>query len=114
MSGTSKIIRMHPLPWTHETHELSEGYSTIIYDADGKRPTLDHMREDEASAITRAVNANAELMEALEAAFKMLPIEYESTGCPDRSAKKNEELKRVRKICVATLEKAKGKHPCAA
>jgi hypothetical protein len=57
---------MHPLPWDHRTDQLSEGYSTIIYDANGKRPILDHLREDEALDIVRAVNAFEPLKDALE------------------------------------------------
>jgi hypothetical protein len=60
------ILRMHPLPWDYRTDQLSEGYSTIIYDANGHRPILDHLREDEAIDILSAVNARAALVEALE------------------------------------------------
>ena len=61
------ILRMHPLPWDYRTDQLSEGYSTIIYDADGHRPILDHLREDEALDIVTAVNAHEALKDALQA-----------------------------------------------
>lgn len=60
------ILRMHPLPWDHRTEQLSEGYSTIIYDANGHRPILDHLREDEALDIVTAVNAHEAMKDALQ------------------------------------------------
>lgn len=39
-----------PRPWDYEVHELSEGYSAIVYDANGKA-VADHLTEAQAKAM---------------------------------------------------------------
>jgi len=46
---------IHPLPWSYEVHELSEGYSAIIYDAKG-HCVVDHLDEATANQIVKGVN----------------------------------------------------------
>ena len=48
-------------PWTFEVHQLSEGFSGVVYDAAGQR-IADHL--DEATA--RLIAAAPELLAALE------------------------------------------------
>ncbi|MGL4640563.1 MAG: hypothetical protein ACRCVX_12650 [Shewanella sp.] len=57
---------MKNAPWSMEVHELSEGFSAIIYDANGIG-VLDHLSEDNARRIVAAVNATDGIStEALE------------------------------------------------
>lgn len=53
------------LPLTYETHELSTGFSSIVYDAHGCAVDT-HLREDEAEYFVKAVNAHDELVVALK------------------------------------------------
>lgn len=48
-------------PWTYEVHELSEGYSAIVYDEHGQM-IADHLTEDRA----RLIVAAPELVAALD------------------------------------------------
>src|ERR1700676_3886446 len=49
-----------PLPWTYETHELSTGFSSIVYCANGYGvPGLSHLNEPDARLIITAVNSHA-------------------------------------------------------
>ena len=49
------------LPLTWEEHELSEGYSSIVYD--GRGMAIDkHLSAAQAEAIARMVNAHGELL----------------------------------------------------
>lgn len=50
-----------PRPWSYEVHELSEGYSGIVYDASGHRVGTDHLSEEDAAVIAAA----PDLLEAL-------------------------------------------------
>ena len=54
-------------PLEYEVHELSSGYSAIIYDRNGTA-VADHLMEDQAAFIVRAVNAHQHLIEALQSA----------------------------------------------
>lgn len=47
--------------WSYETHELSEGYSSIVYDERGQK-IADHLTEDRAALIAAA----PDLLAALE------------------------------------------------
>ena len=59
-----------PLPWTWEEHELSEGYSCIVYDADGHGvPGLDHLTRKVAQETCDSVNRFAGLR-AVKKAFR--------------------------------------------
>lgn len=51
--------------WTYEVHELSEGYSAIVYDGHGQA-VADHLTEDRAAFIVRACNSHDALVKALE------------------------------------------------
>lgn len=60
MAEHSKIA--NPLPWTWEEHELSEGYSCIVYDANGIGvPGLDHLTREVARQTCDCVNRFASL-----------------------------------------------------
>lgn len=48
-------------PWSYEVHELSEGYSAIVYDERG-HAIADHLAEDRA----RLIAAAPELLTALK------------------------------------------------
>lgn len=47
-------LRIAPAPWTWEEHELSEGYSCIVYDANGHRIGADHLSQGDAALIAAA------------------------------------------------------------
>lgn len=59
-SGKSPlVIRAHGMPtsrapWTYEVHELSTGFSAIVYDANGQRVGTDHLSEADAALIAAA------------------------------------------------------------
>jgi hypothetical protein len=50
-----------PGPWTYEVHELSSGFSGIVYDAQGYCVGTDHLTEADA----RLIAAAPEMLEAL-------------------------------------------------
>lgn len=53
------MSRMHPTPWAWEEHELSEGYSCVVYDANGHRVGgLDHLDRETAQDIVDGVNSS--------------------------------------------------------
>lgn len=54
-------------PWSYEVHELSEGYSAIVYDERG-HAIADHLTEDRA----RLIAAAPELLAALQWALAEL------------------------------------------
>lgn len=67
----------YPLPWTFETHELSEGFSSIIYDAyDHTVPGMTHLMEDHARLICAGVDSHAVLLAAAKEVIKAasLPV----------------------------------------
>lgn len=68
-----------PRPWSYEVHELSEGYSGIVYDASGHRVGTDHLSEEDAAVIAAA----PDLLEALKAMTHGLPELLESIGYSD-------------------------------
>ena len=55
----------NPLPWTWETHEMSEGVASIVYDANGLRVQTDHLTEPGASDMVRRANCHDDLVVAL-------------------------------------------------
>jgi hypothetical protein len=57
-----------PRPWTWEQHELSEGYSCIVYDADGRKVELDHIDAETAAVVASAFELRAALRSLTEAA----------------------------------------------
>lgn len=59
--------------WTHEVHQLSEGYSAIVYDEHGQS-IADHLSEKRARLIAAAPDMLAALREALRAAPAPLPL----------------------------------------
>lgn len=81
-----------PGPWTHEVHELSSGYSAIVYDANGYRlGGFDHLTEADA----RLIAAAPEMLDALKRAV----IEMEM-WCPVHAAA---EIK-IAKAAIAKAE----------
>jgi hypothetical protein len=55
------VSLQHPTPWTWEEHELSEGYSCIIYDARGYQVGgFGHLDRETANDIVECVNARLE------------------------------------------------------
>jgi hypothetical protein len=65
MPTDKAIPTMKPaLPFTWEEHELSSGYSSIIYDANGTAVNI-HLHRDVAKYVTRAVNAHDDAIAAL-------------------------------------------------
>jgi len=61
--------------WTYEVHQLSEGYSAIVYDGNG-HAVADHLSELHASLIVRAVNAHDDLVRQLSHLVRHLePLE---------------------------------------
>lgn len=58
--------------WTYEVHELSEGFSGIVYDEHGWM-IADHLSEDRASLIAAAPMLKDAARDAVEA-FKLLRI----------------------------------------
>jgi hypothetical protein len=59
----------HPQPWTWEEHELSEGYSCIVYDARGQLVKLDHLDSDTAAAVASAIQTRAALRALIAAHY---------------------------------------------
>jgi hypothetical protein len=57
------------LPCTYEVHQLSTGPSAIVYDARGMAIDT-HLFEEQAADIVRAVNAHAELVDALKSLLR--------------------------------------------
>jgi hypothetical protein len=57
-----------PGPWTHEVHQLSEGFSGIVYAANGMRVGTDHLSEDDA----RLIAASPDLLEACKALVRFV------------------------------------------
>jgi hypothetical protein len=55
-----------PGPWTYEVHELSEGFSGIVYAANGMRVGTDHLSEADARLIAAAPALYEALKEARE------------------------------------------------
>lgn len=53
-----------PGPWSYEVHELSEGYSAIVYDARGQRVGTDHLSEADAALIAAAPDLLAAIKDA--------------------------------------------------
>ena len=76
--------RVHHPPFTYDVHELSEGYSAIIYDADGRcvgtGKRFDHMYEADAAFIVRAVNAHDQLVALVTRAQAILADYLEPGG----------------------------------
>lgn len=52
-----------PEPWSYEVHELSEGFSAIVYDEHG-RAVADHLSEDRAHLIAAAPDMYGALLAA--------------------------------------------------
>lgn len=50
-----------PGPWEHEVHELSEGFSAIVYGSNGQRIGTDHLSEANARLIAAAPDLLAAL-----------------------------------------------------
>lgn len=48
-----------PTPWSYELHELSSGYSAIVYDANGQRVGTDHLTEIDARRIVAGPDYHA-------------------------------------------------------
>lgn len=61
-SGEPAGSAAHPGPWTWEEHELSEGFSCIVYDARGNRVMTDHEGRETAAMIA----ASPTMLTALE------------------------------------------------
>lgn len=95
--------------WTYEVHQLSEGYSAIVYDENG-RAVADHLREEHARLIVRAVNAHDELVEALTLARKSVAYAHkcvaEELFEPDDSI-----FEHPLKVIDAALARARGEQP---
>ncbi len=75
------------LPLSYETHELSTGFSSIVYDALGMGIDT-HLSEEQAATIVLACNAHEELVRALIAVGGYLlnaKIDLE-TGTPKKTA----------------------------
>jgi len=53
------------LPLTWEEHELSEGYSSVVYDANGTAIDT-HLSSRQAEAIARMVNSHGDVLAALK------------------------------------------------
>ena len=92
-----------PAPWTWEEHELSEGYSCIVYDATGHSIGYEHLNRGGASLIAAA----PELYEALERFSNLLRDETRLAGAQGRDLimRVPGELFEVARIA---LDKARG------
>lgn len=59
-----------PGPWAYEVHELSEGFSAIVYGANGMRIGTDHLSESDA----RLIAASPTMLAALKWARGCVPF----------------------------------------
>jgi hypothetical protein len=88
-------------PWSFETHELSTGYSSIVYDANGGA-LADYLDEPTA----RLIAAAPELYEACEFVREWLvsPFTPEELDDPNYNA----TFRKAGKAVLAALAKARG------
>lgn len=66
-----------PRPWTWEEHELSEGYSCIVYDADGRKVELDHIDRNTAATVAATFDLYDALARLERAYASALHVGYE-------------------------------------
>lgn len=75
MTSTSgHTARQIGIPWTYEVHELSEGMSAIIYDDTGTRARTDHLSEEAAAFIVKAVNGFDDLVNGINALLGLIQL----------------------------------------
>lgn len=88
----------YPAPWSYEVHELSEGLSAIVYDANGTA-IADHLDEATAAKIAAA----PELLEALEQidGLRMLLVAKHKLG-------DDATLMKMKEVIAAAVLKATG------
>lgn len=94
---------IHPLPWTWEERELSDGCACVIYDASGYRVgQVDHLNRETASFIVTAANTHDDLIWAAKAAVIVIDS-VEKASAPQ----KGESLTLL--SLIAAIEKAEGR-----
>lgn len=97
------------LPLTWEEHELSEGYSSIVYD--GRGMAIDkHLSAAQAEAIARMVNAHGELLALAKLLAESLRYEIkrnERSGDDEGARLKRFTLSRV-EAAIAAAEGREG------
>ena len=99
-----------PGPWEYEEHQLSEGYSCIVYAANGMRVGTDHLGRADAALIASA----PDLYEALAQIARDAPrdMDIHSAGETVENAYsrgRRTEHFRVGEIARAALAKAEPK-----
>ncbi len=80
-------------PWTYEVHELSEGFSAIVYAANGMRVGTDHLSEPDARLIAAAPEMAQELLEVADALD--VAAHWKPSMAPHLAAKIRELLTRA-------------------
>lgn len=88
--------------WSYETHELSEGYSSIVYDERGQK-IADHLTEDRAALIAAAPDLLAALEQIADA---HVPDQPASSGLNEADYVR-EHVARLRRIARAALRSAR-------
>jgi len=97
-------VDKHTPEWTYEVHQLSEGYSGIVYDEHGQM-VADHLSEERACLIADA----PDLLEALES-IRLYANDTLSgrTDGPDDRAWQRAAVIEIRNRARAAISKANG------